>query len=120
MTGAIALTEEEAELFLTLKFGTQDRVMEAFDNAIGLPWGYLRRSGGQADIVAKGIHKWVEQGCPDTMDIANEDVEFFLELKFGSVQEAYFHWVRTPPGYPHGLTEKELAMVVDYVPKTEK
>ena len=114
----MAMTEKDAELFLTLKFSSMDDIMVAFDNAIGVPHGHLRGTSAHHDMVRTGIMKWVEQGCPDKMDIADEDVDFFLKLKFGGLQEAYNHWVRTPPGNPHGLTEKELAIVMDYIPES--
>ena len=90
-------------------------VLTAFRRAINVPAGYLIKHANFADI-QKGVHKWVEAGCPEHLDITQEDTEFFLCVKFGSLANAYWWWHNTPPGNPHHLSSNELTAVLDYVP----
>ena len=95
-----------------------DKVLTAFRRAINMPDSYLIKHANFLDV-AKGVHKWVEQGCPDNLNIAPEDTEFFLCVKFGSLSNAYWWWHNTPPGNQHHLSPNELTAVLDYVPPTD-
>ena len=109
------MTDDEVELFISLKYANMDAVLTAFRRAINVPDGYLIKHANFG-AVSKGVHKWVEQGCPEHMDIAQEDTEFFLRVKFGSLANAYWWWHNTPAGNDHNLSKFELNAVLDYVP----
>ena len=112
------MTDDEVELFISLKYANMDKVLTAFRRAIDTPESYLIKHANFTDV-AKGVHKWVEQGCPDKLDIAPEDTELFLCVKFGSLSNAYWWWRNTPPGSKHHLSKHELTAVLDYVPAND-
>ena len=109
------MTEEQAQLFLTLKFTTIPEVVAAFTKAINAPKGYTFEIS--TDTVMKGIGYWVEQGAPETITITKDNVEFFLIIKFGSTEKAYYYWVNNPN---HNLSDIELETVMDYIPAPEE
>jgi hypothetical protein len=87
--GAIEyMTDDDVELYLTLKFSSIAETMMAFRKAIGYPDGHIAVKIN-TDWTVRGIHLWTEQGCPEVMDIDPIDAEFFLKIKFGSVRAAY-------------------------------
>ncbi len=108
--------DKDLELYLTLKFNTIDHATMAFKKAIHEPPGFLIKNPTVNEYVVTGIRKWVEQGCPDKLDIASDDTELFLIIKFGSLAAAHQWWVSTPPGTGHGLRDAELEMILDYIP----
>lgn len=109
------MNDKDLELYLTLKFNNIGDALAAFKKAIGEPKGHLIKNPA-TEHIARGIRKWVKAGCPDTMEIADEDVELFLIVKFGSLAAAHHHWVNTVPGNPHDLSDKELTVVLDRLP----
>ena len=109
------MTDDDVQLYLTLKYSSMEEVLDAFRRAINVPDSYLIKHANYSEI-EEGIHKWVEKGCPEYLDIAPEDTELFLCVKFGSLSNAYWWWHNTPPGSLHHLSKRELNAVLDYVP----
>lgn len=112
------MTDDDLQLYLTLKFNNISDALAAFKKAIHEPKGHLIKNPATEQI-ATGIRKWVKAGCPDEMDIEDEDVKLFLIVKFGSLAAAHHHWVNTPPGNEHSLNERELTVVLDYLPDSD-
>ena len=111
------MTDKDIELFLTLKYSDMQQVVEAFKKAICIPKGHLVKDA-DLKLVQQGIKEWVEAGAPRDFIIPKDRVEFFLKIKFGSLKDAYYFWINTPPGVENGLTEDELKMVMDYIPES--
>lgn len=108
------MTEDEYELFLTLKFNNMDDVIDHFRSAVGIPeWAVT--TGTNPKIVATAIRYWVEAGAPSEYEIPPEQAEHFLKLRFNSVDAAYDYLMDLPPGIEPGLSDNELAVLMDYV-----
>lgn len=107
------MTDDDVQLFLTLKFSSIGEVVEAFKKAIHVPKGHVCEIPDAT--IQRALKEWVKAGAPQDMTIPEDLVEFFLIVKFGSVKNAYYYWVNTPPGVPHGFSDDELKVVMDYV-----
>lgn len=105
------MTDNEIELFLTLKFSNLGEVVDAFKEAINAPVGYTVLGSSSNDIM-DAIGEWVEQGAPKELEIPDDKVALFLNLKFGSLKKAYYYWQNNPD---NNLSKAELNMVMDYV-----
>lgn len=107
------MTDEDAEMMLSLKFKDMEEVIAAFKEAIRIPKGHI--SDPTSDQIRAGVLEWVKMGMPDEIIIPDNLVEIFLTIKFGSPKQAYYFWVNTPPGVEHNLSDSELKYVMDYV-----
>jgi hypothetical protein len=113
------MTDEDIELFLSLKFPKAEDVIAAFRKAAGIP-PRIDTTGADSNVVAQAIRYWAELGCPEYIDIPREDAELFLILKFGSIDAAWDYVMSRPPGEHHGLSDSEILMVMDYVKPPNK
>lgn len=110
------MTDEEAQVFVRLKFSNMLDVVSAFMEAIGAPRDH-RTGQSNTNVIREGVKKWIAQGCPERLCMTSEDVDFFIKLKYGSIRDAYYYWVNTPPGTQHNLSEEELIRIIDFIPE---
>ena len=71
------MTEEEVQVFLSLKYNDISEVITAFKEAVNMPGERV------VENVPELLNEWCEQGCPKTLDIPKDRTEMFLLWKFG-------------------------------------
>lgn len=107
------MTDDEVQLFLSLKFPNIGQAVQAFKKAINAP------EKVPVDNIMVLLSMWTEQGAPETFEVSEEIAERVLVLKYGSISNAYYNWVNLPPNAYSRLSINELRIVVDYVPVQE-
>lgn len=112
------MTDDDIQIFLTLKYSSMDECLHAFKQAIGYPRYEGLPYKIPNEVIMAGIKAWVEAGAPRKMDIPEDKTEFFLKLKFGNLKNAYDYWIACGK-QPNYLSDNELKIVMDYVPKSK-
>jgi len=108
------MTDDEQEVFVNLKFnGTQD-IIDAFKNAIGVP-NWAKTDGSDLKTIMAVYGDWLEEGAPEVYTITPDNAELLVRLKFKTVDAAWDYVMSRPPGEGHGLSEHEIAVVMNYV-----
>jgi len=105
------VTEDEQQVFLSLKYSSIGEVITAFEVAVNMP------GVRTVENVPPLLNLWCEQGCLETLDVTKDNAEMVLIWKYGSVFNAYHYWINLPPGMYTRLTMHELRLVVDHVPE---
>ena len=52
--------------------------------------------------------------------MTTDETETFLILKYGSIADAYTHWLHTPFNLPHGLSDDEYNLIMDWAEETHE
>jgi len=108
------MTDDEFQVFVTLKFNGLQDIIDSFRNAIGIP-SWADTDGSNTDAAIKCLEFWAEAGAPDKYEIPIDEAEAFLILRFGSVDAAWDYVMSRPFGEGHGLQENEIKVVMNYV-----
>ena len=109
------MTDDEIQVYLSLKFSSLGEVVRAFKRATGLPENREIPEG----TLMKLIDEWVQQGAPAQFHVPPEKTESFLRIKFGTIEKAYQYWCTHRP---NEFNKAEEAIMLDHIakPKAEK
>ena len=109
---------EDVKFLLDLKFNTLEEMVKAFKAAIGAPRVFADDPGVRQEVLMRAVSLWAQEGAPNKFEITEQNVNLILEVKFGSIERAYRHWIlKSDPDVYSNLTQIEYNRMLNYIAK---
>ena len=112
------MTDDDVQIFLTLKYSSIGKCVQAFRRSLGYPPDHHGSHMSKLSNIGStmtALKVWVELGCPAVLTIPDDKVLLFIEFKYGSLEDAYDRLMSIHPGDGNPFTDAELKLIIDFV-----